>query len=66
LERKDYHRETKPSGLSKIVKVKDDIIDAIRTAYMMLRFAERKGDLFADEDDDYDEYTAMPSSAGGY
>jgi len=66
-ELREYHRETKPSGLSKIVKVKDDIIDAIRTAYMMLRFAERKGDLLSvDEDDDWDYQPSLPTSAGGY
>ena len=39
---REYHRKSLPSGLSQIVKVKDDYIDAIRYAYMMLRFAEQK------------------------
>ncbi len=38
---RQYHRDDK----GKIVKTYDDILDAIRTAYMMRRYAMRKGDL---------------------
>jgi phage terminase large subunit-like protein len=41
-----YHRDEH----GKIVKVKDDILDAIRYAYMMRRYAIRKSDIDADED----------------
>lgn len=65
-ELREYHRKTQPSGMSVIVKTKDDIIDAIRTAYMMLRHAERKGDLFNNEDEDDWEPDYRPSSVTGY
>ena len=38
---RQYHRDEK----GKIVKVKDDLLDAVRYAYMMRRFAKRKGEL---------------------
>ena len=40
-ELRQYHRDDK----GKIVKVRDDILDAIRYAYMMLRYAKRQGDM---------------------
>lgn len=38
---RQYHRNEK----GKIVKVRDDLIDAMRYAYMMQRYAIRKGDI---------------------
>lgn len=38
---RQYHRDDK----GKIVKVHDDILDSLRYAYMMRRYAMRKGDL---------------------
>ncbi len=49
-----YHRDEKGS----IVKIKDDIISAIRYAYMMRRHAIRKQDIGADDDDDYEPQQA--------
>ena len=40
-ELRQYHRNEK----EKIVKVRDDILDAVRYAYMMRRFAVRKGSV---------------------
>jgi len=40
-EHRQYHRDEK----GKIVKTMDDILDAGRYAYMMLRFAKRAGDI---------------------
>lgn len=60
---REYHRKAMPSGLSQIVKIKDDLISAIRTAFMMARFAERKRDIyFTVNDDDYEQprYGAGP------
>jgi hypothetical protein len=60
---REYHRKSMPNGLSRIVKIKEDLVDAIRYAYMMARMAEQKSML--DDDDDYDdEY--RPQSAMGY
>jgi len=38
---RQYHRDEKGS----IVKIRDDLLDAIRYAYMMRRYAVRKGDI---------------------
>ena len=62
---RDYHRKTTPNGMSQIVKLKDDIIDAIRYAYMSARFAEQKGLLDNPEDDEYEEPRVV-SGAMGY
>lgn len=35
-----YHRKRQPDGTSKIVKERDDLMDATRYAYMMLRYAQ--------------------------
>jgi len=45
---RQYHTKTTPSGKSEIVKIKDDILDAIRYAYMMRRHAIRVCDLYPD------------------
>jgi len=44
-----YHRLALPNGQSRIVKVDDDLLDAIRYAYMMRRFAVRICDLIPKE-----------------
>lgn len=52
---REYHRKQTTGGLSKIVKTKDDFIDAIRYAYMMARFAEQKfmcGAVFEGDSED--------------
>ena len=54
-----------PSGLSQIVKIKDDLIDAIRGAYMMARFAEQIHIIDNAESDEYVE-DYRPNSAMGY
>ena len=41
-ELRQYHRDEK----GKIVKVRDDLLDAIRYAYMMRRYAKRFGDTY--------------------
>jgi len=44
-----YHRKEPSSiiedAVSRIVKIRDDILDSIRYAYMMRRYAKRQGDL---------------------
>lgn len=64
---REYHRKQMANGLSKIVKVKDDLIDAIRTAYMMARFAEQKyyckGEVI---EDDYEDNHRHAAGAMGY
>ena len=40
-ELRQYHRDER----GKVVKVRDDLLDALRYAYMMRRFAKRKGDI---------------------
>lgn len=52
-----YHRDDK----GKIVKVVDDILDAVRYAYMMRRFAIRVGEIGVHVEPDYSNYT-VPSS----
>lgn len=61
---REYHRRSMPNGLSQIVKVKDDLIDAIRYAFMMARFAVQKRMLHNVEE--VDDYSYMPESAAGY
>lgn len=51
---REYHRKQMPSGMSQIVKLKDDLVDAIRYAFMMARFAVQKADI-ATKDIEYDE-----------
>lgn len=51
-----YHTDEKGD----VVKVKDDIISAIRYAYMMRRHAIRKCDI--GQEDDYDDYDDAPKS----
>jgi phage terminase large subunit-like protein len=53
---REYHRKHTPNGMSVIVKTKDDLIDAIRTAFMSARYAEQKGKLkkSANEHEDWE------------
>ena len=60
---RDYHRKQTPNGLSQIVKIKDDLIDAIRYAYMSARFAEQKG-LLDNPEDEYEEPRQATNSMG--
>lgn len=62
---REYHRKQMPNGMSQIVKLKDDIISAIRGAYMMARHAIQKRDILVNEVDVYDE-PHRPSNAMGY
>lgn len=43
---RQYHTKTTANGKIEIVKIKDDILDAIRYAYMMRRYAIRVMDLY--------------------
>ena len=61
---REYHRKSMPSGMSQIVKLKEDLIDAIRGAYMMARFAEQQGMLDNAEDVYVEDY--KPTNAMGY
>ena len=59
---REYHRKSLPSGMSQIVKIKEDLIDAIRYGYMSLRFAEQKSNLYNAPDEyieDRETTTAM-------
>lgn len=49
-ELRQYHRDDK----GRIVKVRDDLLDAMRYAYMMQRYAIRKGDILNPQDDDFE------------
>ena len=48
-ELRQYHTRTTKDGNAEIVKIKDDLLDAIRYAYMMKRYAIRICDLHPDE-----------------
>ena len=63
-ELREYHRKAMPSGISQIVKLKDDLIDAIRYAIMMRREAIQKVRLSEGYGDDY--YDVRETNAGGY
>lgn len=63
---REYHRKQMPSGLSQIVKVKDDLVDAIRIAFMSARHAIQKADLTAQKYQDYDYEPRYSTSATGY
>lgn len=62
---REYHRIAKPNGRSEIVKLKDDLIDAIRMAYMMRRHAIQKNDLFVDYEEE-DHWNTEIDNAMGY
>ena len=61
---REYHRKQTSGGLSKIVKTKDDLIDAIRGAYMMARFAEQK--FFIGKHIEEDHETTQQTGVMGY
>lgn len=63
---REYHRKQMPSGMSQIVKIKDDLISAIRYAYMMARHAIQKADITRNREDDYHETPRRAVGAGGY
>ncbi|MES2367687.1 MAG: terminase family protein [Pseudomonadota bacterium] len=69
---REYHRKPLKAtpSISVIVKVKDDLIDAIRYAYMMARFAEQKAEIIKRSlpDEDERDYHVRQYSvgAGGY
>lgn len=46
---RQYHTKTTAGGKTEIVKVKDDLLDATRYAYMMRRFAIRVCDLYPEQ-----------------
>ena len=48
-ELRQYHTKTTDGGKSEIVKIKDDLLDGTRYAYMMRRFAIRICDLYPDQ-----------------
>jgi len=56
---RQYHTKTLPSGKSEIVKIKDDILCAIRYAYMMRRYAIRVCDLYPSQ------YASQPQRDSG-
>lgn len=60
-----YHRVQKESGASQIVKLRDDLMDATRTATMMLRFAIEARMLDDDGDSDFGyQYTGRSGTTG--
>ncbi len=59
---REYHRKSMPSGLSQIVKIKDDYCDAIRYAFMMARFAEQVN--MVDNDEDYEPQQESNNAMG--
>lgn len=61
---RQYHRVSKPNGKSDIVKVNDDLLDAIRYAYMMRRHAIQKNDIGRTYEED--EYHGDDTNAMGY
>ena len=64
-EQREYHTKLLANGLSRIVKVKDDLLDAIRYAFMMARFAEQKYMIYnPPTEDDFSE--TRTTSAMGY
>lgn len=63
---RQYHRVSKPNGKSEIVKIGEDIIDAIRYAYMMRRHAIQKDDVGRDWADEDDYHGNDTTNAMGY
>lgn len=44
-EQRLYHRKKQPDGTSKIVQIRDDLLDATRVGIMMLRYAKAPGQV---------------------
>jgi phage terminase large subunit-like protein len=63
---REYHRKQTPNGMSVIVKTKDDLIDAIRTAFMSARYAEQKGKLKKSANEYEDWEPPREAGAMGY
>jgi hypothetical protein len=63
---REYHRKAMPNGLSQIVKVKDDLVDAIRYALMMARHAEQKRVIYDNDIDQWEEPLSQERGAMGY
>ncbi len=63
---REYHRKAMPNGLSQIVKMKDDLISAIRYALMDARHAEQKRAIYGNIVDQYDEPVSHQRNASGY
>jgi phage terminase large subunit-like protein len=63
---RQYHTETKSDGSVKIVKIKDDICDAIRYAYMMRRHAIRVMDRYPEQGYQYTQGPTGRDSNTGY
>lgn len=64
-ELRQYHRVSKANGKSEIVQIKEDLICAIRYAYMMRRHAMQKNDIGRDFEDE-DDFNPDDMNAGGY
>ena len=62
---RQYHTKTMSSGQSQIVKIKDDLLDAIRYAFMMRREAVTLLDL-TDDDEFEEHYHVNDHGALGY
>jgi phage terminase large subunit-like protein len=60
---REYHTKENSQGIAVIVKVKDDLIDAIRYGFMMARFAEQQV-MVDNTEDDYVDHPAK--NASGY
>lgn len=63
---REYHTKPNAQGVPQIVKVKDDLLDAIRYAFMMARHAEQKHLIGVDPDDIDDDYNQPERNAMGY
>jgi phage terminase large subunit-like protein len=63
---REYHRRQMPNGTSAIVKVKDDLIDAVRGAFMMARYAEQKRHINEPFNYEEEEHYQAPTGAMGY
>lgn len=61
---RQYHRVSRANGRSDIVKLDDDLVDAIRYAYMMRRHAIQKNDLDAVEYEDEHDYHSDTNAMG--
>lgn len=64
-ELRQYHRVSKSNGKSEIVKIGEDLIDAIRYAYMMRRHAIQKNDIGRNWEDE-DDFHGGSTNAMGY
>lgn len=63
---REYHRKQMPNGMSQIVKLKDDLISAIRYAFMMTRHAQQKSVLLDNNIDQWEAPMNQQRNASGY